>query len=400
MKYINFLGGLILLLISFLIPRRKNIWVFGSNMGFCSNAKYLFIHICECTLEIEAYWISSSRAEYNEVKKHFRNVFYRWSFKGIYYSLTAGVYVYNSYVSDINLFTFGNAKKVNLWHGVGLKNIEYNISKGPLSRIFHSKNPITKIKYLWFFVKPNIFLSTSPMMTEHFSSCFRISKNDCIESVYPRCEMFKLEKNQIMNFIKKYEPDESLILANEIAKYQHVYLYMPTFRDSNQDFFMNLGWDLNVTNETLKANDSFLIIKLHPNSVSESLLQYSNIKIVSNKIDIYPILPLTDTLITDYSSIYFDYILLKNKQVILFIPDYQEYLSKDRDLAFDYKTYTKGIYTKSFDELLSFLNDNTEKYVQTESEIDNIRNLFWGNSSDNMDVLLNKIKSLVCNLGH
>ena len=88
----------------------------------------------------------------------------------------------------------GRAVKVNLWHGVGIKNIEYAISLGPLRHVLYTDSLRQRIDNNWHFIKPDIFLSTSPMMTRHFAKCFRIPQEACIESAYPRNLIFKADK--------------------------------------------------------------------------------------------------------------------------------------------------------------------------------------------------------------
>ena len=60
--------------------------------------------------------------------------FYLWSLKGLFYSLIAGRYIYTFSVSDINPWTIGWTKRVNLWHGVGIKNVEFKCKLGPLAK--------------------------------------------------------------------------------------------------------------------------------------------------------------------------------------------------------------------------------------------------------------------------
>ena len=49
----------------------------------------------------------------------------KYSLKGLYHSLTAHVYVFTYHSKDINFFTSGNVRKINLWHGVGIKAVSY-----------------------------------------------------------------------------------------------------------------------------------------------------------------------------------------------------------------------------------------------------------------------------------
>ena len=70
--------------------------------------------------EIRCIWIASKEDSHLVRSKGFE-AYSRWSIKGIWYGLIGGVYVYNSYPNNVNLYTSGGAKFVNLYHGIGLK---------------------------------------------------------------------------------------------------------------------------------------------------------------------------------------------------------------------------------------------------------------------------------------
>lgn len=96
--------------------------------------------------------------------------------------------------------------------------------------------------------------------------------------------------------------------------------------------------------------------------------------------DVYPLLPKTDVLITDYSSIYYDYILMPEKDVLLFPFDYQDYIRNSRDLAYDYLTYTPGVKVWNFDDLLRTIKeDKSLFFIEREWAI----STFWGESYNN-----------------
>lgn len=369
---------LFLYLISFCIPRKKNKWIFGSNMGFSNNSKYLLLYMVQNKYDNkQCYWIGDKQSV-NEARREGYIAYERWSLSGIYHALTGSVYIFVSYVSDINIYCSGCAKRINLWHGIGIKNIERKISTGPTAKLFQSKNPLVRLKHLELFKKPDFFLSTSPMMTKHFAECFGINESQCIEFLYPRCELFFWKPEKLHNLINK-DANASLLLE-KINSSNYTYLYMPTWRDTGNDFFESAGLNLEKINSILKRKNELLILKLHP--ATKILIKTENlthIVLVNSKIDIYPILPFTNCLITDYSSIYYDYILMKDKSVILFPFDYESYIKNDRDLAFDYNEYTKGIIVKNYDELLDVLKSGII-YNPSNKDIENIRNLFWDNN--------------------
>lgn len=381
----------ILLLLSYLFPRSKKIWVYGSNMGFAGNAKYLYIHT-STNEKIKSVWIGTKK-ESEDIGKLGLTSYYRYSFKGIFYSLIGGVYIYNSYVNDINLYTFGFAKRVNLWHGVGIKNCERKISAGPLAQIFKTQNPIIKLKYLPHFVKPHYFLSTSEQMKQLCRECFDLKYEQFIDNMYPRCDIFFMPEQDRSKFITQYENIQTINLINDISHHSYSYLYMPTWRDSGFNFLHDFDFD--DLNKTLKSRNELLIVKLHPVSNIKINENYSNILIINKYVDLNSIMSYTDCLITDYSSVYYDYITMPNKRLILYIPDYERYISYDRDLAFDYMESTEGEFAYDFASLHSLISHRYSGQI-TYERIDNIRQRFWGNAiGTNCSNLYAKIKAVL-----
>lgn len=375
---------------SFLTPRFKKVWIFGSNMGFAGNAKVLYIKQSEKNDEIKPIWIGCKK-DVEEIRQFGLVAYNRHSVAGMFWSLIGGVYIYNSYVSDINLYTFGRAIKINLWHGVGIKNCERKISNGPIAEIFKSKSIITKLRALSLFIKPDWFLSVSDQMTKLCSECFAIGEHQFIKNMYPRCDIFFCEEDKRAKFIDRYETSATKELIQTI-KNKYTYLYMPTWRDSGFDFLA--GIDFLELNDNLKLRDELMIVKLHPVTQRQcgDMANLSNIILIDRFIDLNAVMYYTDCIITDYSSVYYDYLLLPGKRLLLYVPDLEQYISTDRDLAFDYKESTIGEFAFTYKELLSAITDRKHDiyyYKQREELI----NRFWGASiGSNSNDLLYKIR--------
>ena len=374
-KSIGKLFAYILLLFSYLTPRFKSIWVYGSNMGFAGNAKYLFIHTSKEN-RIKSIWIGNKH-EVELIRSKGLVAYRRYSINGIIYAMLAGVYIYNSYISDINLYTFGFAKRINLWHGIGIKNCERKITTGPLTEIFKTKNPFIKLQSLHHFVKPHIFLSTSEQMTRLFKDCFGLNDDHFIYNMYPRCDLFSFDEEARYDFIVKYENSETASYVNEMKHYVYTYLYMPSWRDSGYNFLAD--FDFETLNNLLQERNELMLLKLHPVTRISLDKQYSNIKIVNKYVDLNSLMSYTDCLITDYSSVYYDYITIPNKRLILYIPDYVNYTTNDRDLAFDYMESTEGEFAYEFKELLALVDTHSDKFYSY-ARIAEIRDRFWGNA--------------------
>lgn len=390
-KPIGKLFAYILLLLSYLFPRFKRIWVYGSNMGFVGNAKYLYIYTSTKD-DIKSVWIGNKK-EVELVRSKGLVAYSRYSIPGVIYALIAGVYIYNSYVNDINLYTFGFAKRINLWHGIGIKNCERKISTGPLAEIFKSKNILIRLKYLPLFVKPHFFLSTSKRMRELFGECFAIASNSFIDNSYPRCEILLIEEQQRSDFINKYESEETIKLINTIKSSAYSYLYMPTWRDSENNFLEDFNFGR--LNEILRCRGEILLVKLHPVTKINIDMQYSNIIIVDKYVDLNSAMSYTDCLITDFSSVYYDYILMRGKRLILYLPDYEHYISKDRDLAFDYMECTEGEFVYNFEDFIHLISSRGNA-IYSYKRIPEILEYFWGTALDTRTCdLYEKIKERI-----
>ena len=342
------------------IPKNQKLWIFrGFADNYVDNSKYLFEYVNN-ELSITPIWLTNKKDVCEEiVKKGFR-CYMKKSIKGIYFAIRAKFHFYGDYNDYI---TSHGAIAINLWHGIPLKKIEFDIKVGPLKSIFDGSINSKKL-YPHIYKKPTYVLSTGSYVSKIlFSSAFKINIENCLNFGYPRNDiMFK-------NINKK---------QSKYASYKKVFIYLPTWRDSGTDFIEQSGIDFIKLNKLMQEKDSLFILKLHPaTQLKFDFSLYSNIVIMDREIDLYEVLPLTDTLITDYSSVFFDYMLL-DKDIIFFPFDYKEY-TKDREFYFEYEEIvpTKPVY--SFDEFYNrlfktFIID--EKYTK-------IKNIFWDYNDDN-----------------
>ena len=367
--------ALILYAFSFLSIRNKHLWAFGSASSFSGNSKYLLQYVIEHHPEIMSCWITKRKEEVSILRNKGINAYYTYSIKGIYYSLIAKYYIVNSSLGDINFYTSGGCKYIQLWHGVGLKCCLWNNKRS----IMNTNNKLIGfIKRPSYYIKPNFILGASKLMNKiFFSSMFRTDISRCHSFLYPRCWPLYEPKEELLSYIKRWEDDQMMKFVEYISKFSSVYLYMPTYRDANPYFLAEQNWNLVELNEFLRINNALLIVKLHPGiSIEVDYGGFDHIVEMNKYMDVYPILPFTDTLITDYSSIYYEYILMKNKQIILYIPDKEDYISHSRDLLLKYEDNCRGIVVNDFNGLLSAL------LLHEAIDYEDLRVKFWGNDID------------------
>ena len=360
---------------SFLIPRSKKRLAFGSYRGsFSDNSKYLFIYAAEHCKDLDVCWLSVNRQTVKHVRSLGLPAYWVLSPIGAWKALRAKYWFINSYTSDIMYCLSGNAIVINLWHGVGLKRAEFDIKSGPLADRFVKKTFKERFYHPESFRRPEYVLSTTPMQIAVFQRMFRVSHNRCLALGYPRNQILTWPKEQVKAFVEKYEPKETIQLIQRMEQYNKVFIYMPTWRDSQLKVFIQ-QFDLDALNKEMEKQNALMLLKPHPNTITNNIKGYSNIILVNRTTDVYGILPFTDVLITDYSSILYDYLLMPNKEEILFLYDYDEYVH-ERDFHHPFDENVVGKKVVSFAELLDCLkNDN---YHSLDADKNKIVDKFWG----------------------
>jgi hypothetical protein len=219
-------------------------------------------------------------------------------------------------------------KTIQLWHGVGLKDMAL----------------LDNITY-------DYFISTSHWTNEtSFKNTF-VAK-EFLNCGYPR--------NDILIQNKENRFDTLFCDINIINDIQNsdtkLILYAPTHRESNPA----IPLDFEKLNEQLKSINYTMIIKFHPFVLkyynNNSTISYSHIKFHNANGDLYPILKYFDILISDYSSIVYDFLLL-DKPIIFFNYDIDEY-NKNMLFLFDYDEYSPGLKVSTQDELVLAITSN------------------------------------------
>jgi CDP-glycerol glycerophosphotransferase (TagB/SpsB family) len=373
--FLRLLKNLVLLIINFLerfIPRDNKIWLYGGfSDRFIDNSKYLFISLNESERSIKHIWMTNSYEEEAFLKSKGFLCYRKKTIKGIYYSLRASVYIYGAYPGEVASFALsGGAFLFNLWHGIPLKKIEYDIKLGPLKKLYYPEGIVEKLNnfstHPTFFKKSDAVLCPLTNFKEIFGSAFKLDLSNVCLASYPRVAPFFWEEDKLMRHVEKYEPLEMKALIDKCKQFERVWIYMPTWRDTNTHFIEEAIPDFKVLNEVCKKQGVLFLLKLHlATKITFDKNKFENVVFVPNYFDVYPLLPFTTTLLTDYSSVFLDYQLL-NKSIIFYPFDLEEYLSKCREMYFEYDDLAVGNKAYSFKDLINFLNKN-ENIVSTNS---------------------------------
>ncbi|MRH42699.1 glycerophosphotransferase [Aquibacillus halophilus] len=213
-----------------------------------------------------------------------------------------------------------NQYYIQTWHSsLRLKHIEKDAENIlPQNYLNLAKKDSTKV---------DLLLSGCKYSTEIFKRSFWYD-GEIFEHGTPRNDFLFQSNSEIRNQIVK-----KLSIGSDIK----IMLYAPTFRASESLEVYDL--DYRQISEKLKSKfggEWRILVKLHPHLISKSsqLLSYFSAIDVTSYDDIQELLVVADALITDYSSLMFDYSITK-RPCFLYVPDINEYTSKERKLYFE-----------------------------------------------------------------
>jgi CDP-glycerol glycerophosphotransferase (TagB/SpsB family) len=372
-------GNVILHPLSNLFSRDERLWAFGAPDGrFEGNSKYVFLWMSRNSWPARPVWITRNASLARLLKENGFASAYRWSLEGMRAASRAGVYIVNDSTSDVHFSFSGGARIFNLWHGVGLKNVRYGAHVGLGAELkARARNPVSRIRAMRRFEKPDWILSTSPEMSkEFFARCFDLPTEQAPPLGYPRLDpVLDAElKRSALSF------DDYSILEKDGAAKKHI-LYAPTLREKAKSVFSSALPNLKRLSAALEKQNALLFLKLHPKmAVNDSDRQPlpSNIRLLSPFLDIHPVLHNFDALITDYSSLFFDYIFARSEGMVLYPYDFGQYTAQERDLAWDYDAATVGVRANDFDQLCAAIQDGRVFEKLDPAKLDTLRRRFWG----------------------
>jgi len=255
---------------------------------------------------------------------------------------------------------------------------EYNDTPKNSKRLFFyikTLIKIVKINYEFYlqgaFPKYDLVLSTSEFYTrEVFSKAFRTK--EVITAGYPRNDVFFQDSHPYI-FIGTDEESIKKIINFKSNGYK-VILLAPTFRDNGGDPLSDNAFDIKKLSDYATQSKIIFVFKFHPNPLYWNTTSPfpNNIISYSAEKDIYPALKYFDALITDYSSIYMDFLYF-DRPVLFFCYDYEKYINQDRELQFDYDWITPGPKCFTQEELEaeidSVLVKNTDPFRSKREEI-------------------------------
>lgn len=370
------LNNLLLLLIKVLffildqfVPPKKNLIGFGSNSGklIAGNIKTLFEYFISRS-EYECYFLVFKRKPYNNLSKIYgEKIVYFFSLKGVIKLLRTNWFFSSHGPSDFLHLPIEYTTKVFLtWHGKPYKIdglVRPNLTPKQ-KRAFRRYSRITAMT------------TSSPLCKYYFSAAMSIDFNKILPFGYPRDERVIMKLDQ---------PNQNKRINNLTTNI----LYAPTYRDVGElIWFPFPDRDLQKLNKWLSSNHAMIHLRSHiNNSFQEELEQYSHINTFNfdQYSDIYDYLASFDILITDYSSIYPDFLIL-DRPCIFLDYDYEEFIEY-RGVFLPREIISVGDHPISQFELINSLNkaiSNPEHASKRRKQVSLLFNEWSNNKSSEL----------------
>ncbi|MDQ0206803.1 bifunctional glycosyltransferase/CDP-glycerol:glycerophosphate glycerophosphotransferase [Alkalicoccobacillus murimartini] len=249
------------------------------------------------------------------------------------------------------------------WHGTPLKKLVFDMNE------VHSANPNYKLDFYEQSRSWDYLVSANKYSTQIFKRAF-LFDNEILEYGYPRNDLL-------------YSPDKDKIASElkeklEIPLDKKIVLYAPTWRDDEYykpgKYKFKLTMDLERMREEL-GNEYFFIVRTHYfiadhldlDNVSDFVFNGSKYD------DITELYLLSDVLITDYSSVFFDFANLK-RPILFFTYDLEKYRDTLRGFYIDLQEDGPGPLIMNNDELISTLKNLDEVSSNYRDRLDRFHN--------------------------
>lgn len=355
--------------INYIIPKKREKVMFASFPDFADNARALYEYMIQNDQFTgwKYVWVVSSITNLSNsdntlfIKKP--EGYWHIDYLRYLYHIITSKYLFSTHSFFIEALP-SRQYSVLLWHGTMLKRI--------CAMNEREKEMGGKPQYRYF-------VSPSDYYVQFFSKSFLCKEDHVLVSGYPRND-FLLEKTDVFNK-----------LGINYTLFDKVIVYMPTFRtpvgggysDSTDDRQMCIDLEnensMHELSNYLEERNTLLIIKWHPSDIRQSIsLRFHNIIAIKNqeleKIDaqVYHLLYFADALITDYSSVFCDYLIL-DRPIAFDISDMDSYADK-RGFVFDNPLdFMPGVKLQNNADFIDFCDDISKGVDRSREERNRLR---------------------------
>lgn len=369
-KYLLAISSPVIWLLNWLFPTKKDLILFqaANYDAYSDNVKYLFEYMA-LNSDKKCYWLTRNRNLEEYLTENKLKFVHHPSLKSIYYFLRCN-YMVSGETSPPNGkgFLSHYAKKISVSHGYGPRS-----TNSPDGKVYKTAFSIAKS------INKFDIMGFSSLFTKNLigKGLFLLPESKTIVTGLPRCDILFDDKLCDLRKNKKDFCKGEFLDINDQSK---VILYAPTWRQ-NSNIGLPLLNDgalgLSTFNSTLKNNNIFLLISCHILDSDKLIMsELSNIKlfIPTFNVDIHNLLPEIDLLISDYSSVITDFLLLK-RPIIFHIPDYEYY--NNYGLNVDFKSFLPGKEIMNLIDLQNLIIHKTVFTISKKNESDIYLKMFY-----------------------
>lgn len=366
------IGWGLLVPLSYLIPKDNSILCitrFSNN--FDGNLKYLFLYFTEKKKDFPyVYFLTSDLGVEKDLKVKNLPLLLYPKLSTLFRLLRAGTIIVdgNEWIRRFKYYFLFNARKIQLWHGNGMKTV------GLLKPYIMRLNFIARfvLDILGNHPSYELLILNSTFQKSTRARAFKY--RELMINGQPRNDIFF--RDNIDPFPAGIDDEAYRKCLKYKSEGYRLAVYCPTYRDPT-DAFLSLkdAFDLERLNRLAVENKIIFIFKYHAKTWPQhtyDITGASNIMEYKKTRDIYPLLGRCDLMITDYSSIFVDYLLI-DKPVVFFPFDYEHYVNVERALQFNYEEVTPGkkcfTYDELEDELKKIIVDGVDDYKESRKEI-------------------------------
>lgn len=368
------------------LPVRKNIVLFMSNMGknYSGNPKAIFEALkksdvkksCICVWAFTKLCLNEIKAE--DLPEDCRIVQYG-GFKYYYYLAVAGKWVFDTR-QEPYLVKRKKCIYIQTWHGTPLKKLGLDITEMNMSGEFSTASQTKKSQANKQAAESQKNDSIKKAKLQEYYDAFKkesakwdylVAQNKFSSHTFRRCFDYQgkmlmtgYPRNDMLIGCNKAETISAIKEELNIAADKKLLLYAPTWRD---DQYLEGGWykydsplDFKMLEKSL-GDKCRIIVKLHylvhlkKGDIPEECIKSGFVIVCGNDVDIAKLYLISDGLITDYSSVMFDYALTK-RPMFFFAYDLKQYRDKLRGFYFDFCKEAPGPISQDTKQLIKDIN--------------------------------------------
>lgn len=263
-------------------------------------------------------------------------------------------------------------KLLQCWHGTPLKKLGKDI--------LVENHPTSSLKamhfaYQWEGKRCDYFVSPSPYASQCFKTSFSLQDKQILELGYPR-------NDELFRYKDDLEYQENIKQKLGIDNKKKVILYAPTFRDD--DFKKGKHVTQNkLDNDEFKLsfnNDVQFLFRGHYFTKIEGFGDGCFLN-VSDYPRLNDLLLIADEVITDYSSLFFDYLILE-RPIYFYMYDKSKYLNDIRGAYLNVDIDMPGPVVESQEDLLIYMHEEKSKFSDKNIKLNKDYNLTYNPYED------------------